>query len=418
MAHRKVSIYLYGKTPEGGWKYLRPALATNNKIRPGFGLLHGTPTKLDSYKYVLNVGGKWIPAGDTPKEAQQAAELKQAELTYVAVGGEVQEEKPETAQTPKTKITDSIEAYMANLSANVSARNKRPRTYTSAKQILNEFAACEWRKSKSPLRHLEEIAANDVKQYVGWVIDNSKTKSRRTGENKFIRVKSWLTWAGHKVVTSKDAPVVPQKPSVHILSEEVLAKFFAACTDPQRLIYTTFLQTGMRDGELVYLEKTDLHWNDGKPYIDIIEKPKYGWIPKWYQLRKIFIPVDLYEALDKHHKRSCVVEQPVDVCNLLWSAKMEAATNSAAHSEACGIGPEGSDAARFPAHVCHDLLAQGNGHPHRQEAARAQPEVECHLEICRSFGRKRTQPESHGSLERSAKAAGRARNDRHHTVAK
>jgi integrase len=310
MAHRKVSIYLYGKTPEGGWKYLRPALATNNKIRPGFGLLHGTPTKLDSYKYVLNVGGKWIPAGDTPKEAQQAAELKQAELTYVAVGGEVQEEKPETAQTPKTKITDSIEAYMANLSADVSARNKRPRTYTSAKQILNEFAACEWRKSKSPLRHLEEIAANDVKQYVGWVIDNSKTKSRRTGENKFIRVKSWLTWAGHKVVTSKDAPVVPQKSSVHILSEEVLAKFFAACTDPQRLIYTTFLQTGMRDGELVYLEKTDLHWNDGKPYIDIIEKPKYGWIPKWYQLRKIFIPVDLYEALDKHRKRSCVVDSP------------------------------------------------------------------------------------------------------------
>jgi hypothetical protein len=128
MAHRKVSIYLYGKTPDGIWKYLKPAIGTNNKIRPGFGLLHGTPTKLDDgYRYVLNVSGKWIPAGDTPKEAQQAAELKQAELAYVAVGGEVQEE-PADAPTSKTKITDSIAVYLAGISADVAGRSKRPRT--------------------------------------------------------------------------------------------------------------------------------------------------------------------------------------------------------------------------------------------------------------------------------------------------
>ena len=255
MAHRKVSIYLYGKTPDGIWKYLKPAIGTNNKIRPGFGLLHGTPTKLDDgYRYVLNVSGKWIPAGDTPKEAQQAAELKQAELAYVAVGGEVQEEKSETAQAPKTKITDSIAAYLAGISADVAGRNKRPRTYTSAKQILNEFAVCKWRKS--PLRYVEEVTANDVKQYVGWVIDHSRTNSRRTGENKFIRLKAWLVWAKQKVVTSKDAPIVPQKTSVHVLSDEVLAKFFAKCTDvPQRMIYTTFLQSGMRDEELIILRE-------------------------------------------------------------------------------------------------------------------------------------------------------------------
>jgi hypothetical protein len=47
MAHRKVSIYLYGKTPDGIWKYLKPAIGTNNKIRPGYGVLHGNATKLD-----------------------------------------------------------------------------------------------------------------------------------------------------------------------------------------------------------------------------------------------------------------------------------------------------------------------------------------------------------------------------------
>jgi len=55
MAHRKVTIYVYGKTPDGIWKYLKPAIGTNNKIRPGFGLIRGTATKLDSYRYVLNV---------------------------------------------------------------------------------------------------------------------------------------------------------------------------------------------------------------------------------------------------------------------------------------------------------------------------------------------------------------------------
>jgi len=196
MAHRKVTIYVYGKTPDGIWKYLKPAIGTNNKIRPGFGLIRGTATKLDSYRYVLNVAGCWYPAGDTPKEAQEAAELKCAELAYTAAGGEVKQESPVVDAAKKTKITDSIEAYLADISADVSARNKRPRTYTSAKQILNEFAGCTWRKSQ--IKYVEEITANDVKQYAGWVIDHSRTKSRRTGENKFIRIKAWLIWAGHK----------------------------------------------------------------------------------------------------------------------------------------------------------------------------------------------------------------------------
>ncbi len=211
MAHRKVSIYVYGKTPDGNWKYLKLANGTNNKIRPGFGLIRGTATKLDSYRYVLNVAGRWYPAGDTP---------------------------------------------------------------------------------------------------IGWVIDHSRTKSRRTGENKFIRLKAWLVWAGHKVVASKNAPAVPQQPSVHVLTDELLAKFFGACNDSQRLIYTAFLQSGMRDEELAYLEKIDLYWNGGCPYIDINEKPTYNWIPKWYQLRKIFIPVDLYHAMDEHRKLPRLVSSP------------------------------------------------------------------------------------------------------------
>jgi integrase len=78
----------------------------------------------------------------------------------------------------------------------------------------------------------------------------------------------------------------------------------------QRLIYTTFLQSGMRDEELMYLERTDLHWNDGSPYIDINEKPRYGWIPKWYQLRRIFIPPDLYVVLNEHRKLPRLVSSP------------------------------------------------------------------------------------------------------------
>jgi integrase len=308
MAHRKVSIYVYGKTPDGIWKYLKPAIGTNNKNRPGFGLIRGTATKLDSYRYVLNVAGRWYPAGDTPKEAQEAAELKCAELAYTAAGGEVKQESPVVDAAKKTKITDSIGAYLADISADVSARNKRPRTYTSAKQILNEFAECKWRKS--PLKYVEEITANDVKQYIGWVIDHSRTKSRRTGENKFIRIKAWLLWAGHKVVTSKDAPVVPQKPSVHVLTDEVLAKFFRACDERQKLLYTTFLQSGTRDEELSYLERTDLHWNGGSPYLDINEKPQFGWIPKWYQLRRIFIPTELYEKLDACRSLPRIVSSP------------------------------------------------------------------------------------------------------------
>jgi integrase len=53
----------------------------------------------------------------------------------------------------------------------------------------------------------------------------------------------------------------------------------------------------MREMELATLRRQDCHLDGTGPYLDVVARPEYDFIPKWYQMRSISIDPDLAAML-------------------------------------------------------------------------------------------------------------------------
>jgi integrase len=109
-------------------------------------------------------------------------------------------------------------------------------------------------------------------------------------------------------VGRQDAPrVVEQEVSVN--TPEELKRFFAACDHRQLATFQTFNRSGMREMELATLRRQDCHLDGTKPYLSVVGRPEYDFIPKWYQLREVSIDLELAAMLRdwlKTHNRKLV----------------------------------------------------------------------------------------------------------------
>jgi len=79
--------------------------------------------------------------------------------------------------------------------------------------------------------------------------------------------------------------------------EQALQSFFAACTDSERALFLTFLLTGFREQEVMYLS-----WSDIKSDLRMIRvtaKAELGFYPKRWEEREVPIPAHLAELLEK-----------------------------------------------------------------------------------------------------------------------
>ena len=89
MANRKVSIWKYVLTAKG-WRYCRPVIGRNGKIKPDFVIVNGQPEQHDEGAYYIRhrEGGKqvWERIGDSSSKALYFAEQKKAYLVAKAAG--------------------------------------------------------------------------------------------------------------------------------------------------------------------------------------------------------------------------------------------------------------------------------------------------------------------------------------------
>lgn len=67
--------------------------------------------------------------------------------------------------------------------------------------------------------------------------------------------------------------------------EEELALFFAACCDWERALFSTFLLTGFREQEVMYLFWTDI--NPSLRAVRVMAKPHLEFYPKRWEEREI-----------------------------------------------------------------------------------------------------------------------------------
>jgi len=83
--------------------------------------------------------------------------------------------------------------------------------------------------------------------------------------------------------------------------EQELQSFFTACNEPERTLFLTFLLTGFREQEVMYLFWSDI--NADLRTIRVTSKAEHGFYPKRWEEREVPIPLYLAELLQRRPKR-------------------------------------------------------------------------------------------------------------------
>jgi len=98
-------------------------------------------------------------------------------------------------------------------------------------------------------------------------------------------------------------------PLVKVYRREELARFFAVCSDQERALFATFLLTGFREQEVMFL-----YWSDVDFELRTVRataKPELGFYPKRWEDREVPAPAELMEELRKHtHRPNCQLVFP------------------------------------------------------------------------------------------------------------
>jgi len=282
MANRRVTVWKYVQTNKG-WRYCKPVIGRNGKIKPDFVIVDGQPEQHEEGAYYTRYrdGEKqvWERVGDSSARAVYHAEQKKAYLVAKAAGLML---RTDVEQRP-LMVSDTVDNWLEEYRL-----SHKPESYALIKQTLHEFNAfCK-------KNIIDRIVRLDLLKYKQWLIDNGR--SERTAGNKMLRVNQYLRDvqgldAGKGVVTVKDAKFVELE--VQVYDDADLVKFFTACSPFQLRVFKTLLMTGLRKQELENLEWGDTNLDAGT----ITVSPKKDFIPKDWEQRTIEIPETLVELL-------------------------------------------------------------------------------------------------------------------------
>ena len=294
MGMARFNLYRYVRTPKG-WRYCKVVYSANGKIKPNVVLVGGKEQPCSEGEFFFNFEGRWVSAGDNSVKAQEERTKKLARQQYEQTTGDEfpEEKKPKERGL---KLSDAVDAFLAEVELKVAAKNRRPRTLAGSRQVLREFQA------QSGVKYINEVEASTIAKHMAFCIQHSRTKSARTAFNKFVLILQLLKYHGcvphvglgknTHPLGIKDAPRFTEA-EVETYEPEELTKFFFACGPRETAIFQTFHRAGLRENELATLRRQDCNLDGDAPYLHVRERPEYDFVPKAYEFRKVNIDPDL-----------------------------------------------------------------------------------------------------------------------------
>jgi integrase len=283
MANRKASIWTYKKV-DGKWRYCKPLIGRNNKIKPEPGV---------SYYIRWRDGDKTVwRKCSSAADATVAVDRQEAYLTAFAHGLTPAQtfKHPPTYVLFSTHLAPWLEEYRLS---------HRKESHALMQSTLNEFHG--WCKKD----YIPKIGRVDLLRYRAWCIETQKNKPR-TAANKMLRVNQFIRSVlglpdGKGPVTIKDAKFTELEPTVY--TDDELVEFFKHCDSWRTAIFKTYLMAGLRKAELENLTWEDVDLKAGT--IRVSSKP--DWEPKTWEERTIEIPDELVKILtDLPHRGKTV----------------------------------------------------------------------------------------------------------------
>jgi integrase len=188
--------------------------------------------------------------------------------------------------TPKRTLRRAADEYLAEIKA-----TRKKETHQAYSVALKYFA-----EVVSGDKSVAEITRGDILDYRVYLREEKKQEPRSEW-NKFSNVMGFLKMQGVRPgVTKHDWPkYVEEEPEIY--EEQQLETFFAACDEHERLMYEFFLQTGMREQEVVHA--TDRCIDFANYTVSVRHNREYGWTPKMYKERTIPVPEALVQKLKR-----------------------------------------------------------------------------------------------------------------------
>jgi len=285
--NRRVSVWKYVRLKNGRWRYCKPALSKNGKIRPDWVIVKGKAEHHPEGNFYLHRydGGReiWKRVGPNAQDAVDAADFDTAYFEAKAKGVPV---KP--IDTPNLTIAAAAHGWLQDVKLSA-----RPETYELYEHTVREFQ--QWNLNGGP-RHkfIAEFARLDLLTYRKWLLTHVGNAPRTAG-NKLIRINRFIRRTlklkeGEGPITVKDTKVGVTEREPEVYEQGELEQFFKACTPEQSTLFKTFLLTGFREDEVMYLYWSDLDFDRGT--LRVTAKPEFDFAVKDYEERTVAVPYD------------------------------------------------------------------------------------------------------------------------------
>ena len=235
-------------------------------------------------------------AGVTAAQALEAQRRKRHELEGRSLGIPGFEKAGETVKKPALQV--AVKTYLEQIEA-----LKKPNTHRKYEAVLERFLDFFHDRAS-----IDAISADDLTRFVVTLKKVHGLGSNTILHNAVI-IAQFLKRNGRSGITRELELPERITPLVKVYGHEELARFFAACSDRERTLFATFLLTGFREQEVMFL-----HWSDVNFELRTVRataKPELGFYPKRWEDREVPAPAELMEELRKHpHRPSCQLVFP------------------------------------------------------------------------------------------------------------
>lgn len=227
-------------------------------------------------------------AGVTAAQALEAQRRKKHELEGRALGVPGFEQAGETPKKPALHV--AVAKYLEQIEA-----LKKPNTHRKYEAVLDRFL--EFFRDHSTI---DSISGDDLTRFVVALKKDHGLGANTVLHNAII-IAQFLKRHGRAGITRElQLPErITSLPKEY--RDEDLARFFTACYDVERALFSTFLLTGFREQEVMYLFWSDV--NLALRTVRVTAKPDRGFYPKRWEEREVPAPAELIDELTRHTRR-------------------------------------------------------------------------------------------------------------------
>jgi integrase/recombinase XerD len=180
---------------------------------------------------------------------------------------------------------------------------KKPNTHRKYEAVLERFLDFFHDRAS-----IDAISADDLTRFVVTLKRDHGLGSNTILHNTVI-IAQFLKRQGRSGITRELELPERITPLVKVYRHDELARFFTACSDLERALFATFLLTGFREQEVMFLYWSDVNFE--LRTVRATAKPELGFYPKRWEDREVPAPAELMDELRKHtHRPNCQLVFP------------------------------------------------------------------------------------------------------------